>query len=318
MLLYKTNSISFRLFVFAFIFQFSASFSSGDVVEREEAEANLSQNNIILKKNRQGTTIALSSPIIRFSGQNKNREPLTVDLIGSIHFADSSYYAQINDILAGYESVLVEMVLPKGMMLSEIVPKRSSSNRSPQSILDLFAILQEESGHFLGLVSQIESIDYQAQNMLLADIDANRLADLIAQNREIERFIGEMILSLFEPPVGSEEENGLLPGLILLSNDRKLTLRRYIAAKIVEEGEDIPFFDKTLIVERNGVALKKLAEQIAAGDHRIAIFYGAAHLPDLSKRLSTDFGLTEIGREWITAWDLQQQKKSETAVEDPR
>ena len=47
----------------------------------------------------------------------------------------------------------------------------------------------------------------------------------------------------------------------------------------------------TIMTERNKVALKKLAEQIADGKKKIAIFYGAAHMSDMEKHLVADFHL---------------------------
>lgn len=272
-----------------------------------QEETEVTQNIIYLEKNRHGMPLALRTPIIHFSGRNEKNEPIAVDLIGAIHFADPSYYARLNNFFTEYESVLVEMVLPEGMKLSDISSERPQRDRSPKSLLDFFSVLQDESGKFLGLVSQTEAINYRAPNMLLADIDAKRLAELFADNREMERLIADLILEFFEDPADMGEESLLLPGLILLSRDRRLTLRRCLAAKIVESGFDSPFFDKTLILERNRVALEKLADQIAAGDHRIAIFYGAAHLTDLSERLTADFGMTEVGRDWITAWSLKKE-----------
>ena len=33
-------------------------------------------------------------------------------------------------------------------------------------------------------------------------------------------------------------------------------------------------------------------------------FYGAAHLPDMEKRLAADFQMKRSGTKWLTAWDL--------------
>lgn len=62
--------------------------------------------------------------------------------------------------------------------------------------------------------------------------------------------------------------------------------------------------DGTVIVsERNKVALRVLQQQIKAGKQHLAIFYGAAHLPDMEKRLLA-MGFTLQKDEWVTAWDL--------------
>jgi hypothetical protein len=66
----------------------------------------------------------------------------------------------------------------------------------------------------------------------------------------------------------------------------------------------------TLIVEdRNQAALKVLQKQLAAGKKKIAIFYGAAHMPDFEKRLADDFDLKRQDVTWITAWDLTRRSE---------
>src|SRR5207302_791505 len=62
----------------------------------------------------------------------------------------------------------------------------------------------------------------------------------------------------------------------------------------------------TIISERNKVALKGLGEQIAAGKKTIAVFYGAGHLADMEKRLTTDFHLKRASERWLTAWNLDK------------
>jgi len=48
-----------------------------------------------------------------------------------------------------------------------------------------------------------------------------------------------------------------------------------------------------------------LRDRIAAGEARIAIFYGAAHMPDFDARLRADFGLQPRETVWLEAWDLR-------------
>ena len=55
------------------------------------------------------------------------------------------------------------------------------------------------------------------------------------------------------------------------------------------------------------VALQVLREQLAKGTKRIAIFYGAGHLADFSRRLVDDFGMKFTGEKWVEAWDLRAE-----------
>jgi hypothetical protein len=60
----------------------------------------------------------------------------------------------------------------------------------------------------------------------------------------------------------------------------------------------------TILTERNKVALKVLADQLKTDKRRLAIFYGAGHLPDMEKRLIGDFKLKRGDQTWLSAWDL--------------
>ena len=46
----------------------------------------------------------------------------------------------------------------------------------------------------------------------------------------------------------------------------------------------------TIITERNKRCFDVLDKQLAAGKKKIAIFYGAGHLPDMERRLDSDYG----------------------------
>ena len=50
---------------------------------------------------------------------------------------------------------------------------------------------------------------------------------------------------------------------------------------------------------------------MTAGKKIIAIFYGAAHMPDFDKRLKEDFGMKRTESEWITAWNLADGGREE-------
>jgi hypothetical protein len=57
------------------------------------------------------------------------------------------------------------------------------------------------------------------------------------------------------------------------------------------------------VTERNKAALRALARTMARGKKNLAIFYGAAHMPDMSQRLEA-MGFTPVRTDWRMAWDL--------------
>lgn len=69
-----------------------------------------------------------------------------------------------------------------------------------------------------------------------------------------------------------------------------------------------------IVTERNKAAMKVLADTMAAGKKNIAIFYGAAHMDDMSQRLA-DLGFTPTGTDWRMAWDLTIRQNQPSAAE---
>ena len=51
-----------------------------------------------------------------------------------------------------------------------------------------------------------------------------------------------------------------------------------------------------------------MAEEIAAGKKKIAIFYGAGHLNDMEQRLTGEMHLKRTGEQWLTAWNLESRR----------
>lgn len=60
---------------------------------------------------------------------------------------------------------------------------------------------------------------------------------------------------------------------------------------------------------RNQKALSVLGQELKRGHRKIAIFYGAAHMLDMEKRLVRDYGVQFSGQAWVPAWDLRIQEK---------
>jgi len=69
-----------------------------------------------------------------------------------------------------------------------------------------------------------------------------------------------------------------------------------------------------IVTERNKVALDVLKHTLDSGKRHISIFYGAAHMPDMSQRLR-DMGFTPVSTEWETAWDLTIRSDQPSAAE---
>ena len=76
---------------------------------------------------------------------------------------------------------------------------------------------------------------------------------------------------------------------------------------IMFEGKD----GSTIIDHRNGKCMEILDREIKAGKKNLAIFYGAGHLPDMQRRLMSDFKMKRAGQYWLEAWSLEIPKKTD-------
>ena len=83
--------------------------------------------------------------------------------------------------------------------------------------------------------------------------------------------------------------------------------KRMMAEQFEDAGGDVVLgrtVNQLLVEDRNKACMKVLQQQLAAGKKKIAIFYGAAHMPDFDKRLKEDFDMKRTTSEWIDAWSL--------------
>ena len=237
---------------------------------------------------------------------------LVVDLIGAVHIGERAYYEQINREFANYEVVLYELVAPPGTR----IPKGGAASAHP------VAMLQGGMKSMLGLESQTELVDYQAENLVHADMSPEEL------NRSMEargdgfmamffRMLGQSIAQQARDQV-LRQSGAKLPrrasqtdllAALLNPNRGSGGLKQMLAEQFENMEETMRALEgpqgSSLISERNKVALGELRKQAQGGKRRVAIFYGAGHLPDLERRLLSDHGLKRAGQRWLQAWDLK-------------
>jgi len=163
----------------------------------------------------------------------------------------------------------------------------------------------------LGLTGQMSGIDYSRKNFVHADMT---LAEFAAMQKEKD----ESFLTLWWKsvvvqavrPQDAPEQPGLLAIMESLCRQEGSAGLRRIAARTFGSLEGVlsglESEDGTVILtERNKVALEVLARQIKLGKRNLAIFYGAAHLADMEKRLLSA-GFVRSGGEWFNAWEMPQ------------
>ncbi len=236
----------------------------------------------------------------------EDKEGRRVDLVSAVHIGDRAYYEELNRVLRDYERVLYEMVKPDGEPMPEPAPEPALSN-NPLSLIQRFL------SKALELDFQVDAIDYGAKNFVHADISPERLAELV--DEKAGGLIGLLLEAILDQlRRGSETqvpENvpdlGDLLGALFAPDraDRlKMMFGRMLGdVEMAYAGLGTSKLQEILIAERNKVAVAALRTRLGAGDHRLAIFYGAAHMPDMAERLH-ELGFRRTASRWITAWRI--------------
>ncbi|HWE03214.1 MAG TPA: hypothetical protein VG326_12465 [Tepidisphaeraceae bacterium] len=232
-----------------------------------------------------------------------NKAGVTVDLIAAVHVGEKAYYEGLNKSFENYDALLYEMVKPRGMG----APVRGQKSRSAVSGFQRF--LKD----VLHLDYQLDDIDYTKSNFIHADLDAETFSDM--ESEQGESIFGLMFRSMLhemaresEGKASKAEPMTLLDLFIAMrAPDRprqlKLLLARQFGA-IEDQMSDLEGPNGTVIItERNKKCIATLKKAIADGKTDIGIFYGAAHMQDMSKRLEA-LGFHKTASVWRVSWDM--------------
>jgi hypothetical protein len=255
--------------------------------------------------------VALETAVVRYVPANGEGE-LVVDLVGVVHVGDRAYYEQLNKLLDKYDVVLYELVAPQGTRVPK-GGKRDSNNP--------LAMLQGLLKNVLRLESQTEQIDYTRKHFVHADLSPEEMVKAMKERGEngvtLALSIAADLLrqqNLQGMRKGAEPGENLDPLSLLLDPQAGIKLKRMMAHQLAAmdagDGGLGQTLNNILIVDRNKAALRVFQKELAKGRKKIAIFYGAGHMPDFERRLLADFGLRRHSVQWLRAWDLQATKGS--------
>jgi hypothetical protein len=237
-------------------------------------------------------------------------KPFSVDLIGCIHVADKKYYEALNERFKQYDAVLFELVMPEGESLAGLGRRESDHPISR---------VQQSLPKILDLDFQLKRIDYTAKNFVHADLSPDDMAKAIKSRGDsgasvFIKVLFDLLRQSNQQSEAREKRGGDFSEFQLLAalfdSNRPLALKRLMAdqMELVESGTGLgPTLDTILVQDRNGAAMKVLSREIKKGTAKIAIFYGAAHMPDFDRRLTSELKLKREGITWDRAWDLSSK-----------
>ena len=253
------------------------------------------------------TVAKLQTAVIRYERDGKQ-----VDLIGAIHLADRRYYDFLNKHFEDYEVILFEMVggeKLRGEKEPEAIrqlklevdtdPEKEENAHGLGGLREVYQSMEKA----LGLVGQSAVIDYTAKNFVHADLTLKEFGAL--QKDRGESLVGFLINIGMKAERPKNKPNSLLlmRGILAGRSDLvKLEMMQTMA-----EGDkqiDSLAGESVIISDRNIRCMEVMDQQLAAGQEKIGIFYGAAHFTDMRKRME-ERGFKKVSTKWLTAWEVQ-------------
>ena len=173
----------------------------------------------------------------------------------------------------------------------------------------------------LGLVFQLEAIDYTRPNFRNSDLSVQDLRQLISQTQTAPG--QESAARSFETLMSMMEGESLLDTILrmamrfLVANPKLQSLSKLALIETIAEMKGDPSqlrglppqmeqLLEVLVQKRNQKVLDDLKTELKSNKARksIAIFYGTGHMPDLESRLRKELRYRPAGQLWLTAFSV--------------
>lgn len=236
------------------------------------------------------------------------KDGVKVIFYGAVHIADRSIYQEMNKRFATCDALLYELVGPE-----DYRPTKDREERGFNPI----AFLQQGMKKSMGLTFQLDEVDYLPKNFVHADMTPQEF-----QSSMLER--GESLMSIMfnmmangmkmqrEQADVAEDASTPPPKFDLVKAFRSREGQHLMRVTFASQLEQMEMLaaggdGSTLLEGRNEKCLKVLHREIGKGHKRLGIYYGAAHLPHLEKRLVDDMGFKKVAHEWLVAWDCKKR-----------
>lgn len=280
--------------------------------EGQPAAGEMSGRFLRLRRDEADNPRALETAVVRYT--SPQRPGLTVDLVAAIHVGDKSYYDALNRLFEDYEVVLYELVAPEGTR----IPKGGRQGPSTHPV----GLLQDGLSSLLGLEHQLRCVDYTRANFVHADMSPEDFERAMQRREESfpKLFLRLLGAGLAQNAAGKGPSDAELFAALFAKN-RAERLKVIMAQQFTSMDALLAVLDgpggSAILSERNARCLEVFARQVADGKRRIAIFYGAAHLPDMERRLIAEYGLTATTTRWLTAWQLTPRKAAPAEERSP-
>ena len=252
-----------------------------------------------VSEDEQQQPVALQLAIVSYVPRDSDGS-VQIDLVSAIHIGDAEYYHELNDRFEDYDAMLYELIAPAGA----VVTGSDSENRG------VVSSTQIGMKNMLDLSFQLDEIDYTARNFVHADLSPEELSASMDERGEslyvyFWRLFYASIDEYAKDPLGLKNWNMMSTMLTADSDNAFKVMLAYEMTDLSKHSEILGEDSESAVIgARNQRAVDVLKEQLAAGDKKIAIFYGVAHMPDMEERLLEQLNLVYLDTAWVDAWRL--------------
>lgn len=223
----------------------------------------------------------------------------TVSLYGVVHIADADYYKKVQKDLDTYDAVLYEGV-------GGDKQKMAQQKKEPS----VLSTIQHLAGDVLDLNFQLDSIDYTRKNLVHADVGSMDELKEKMNGESISpmgQYVKEEQLGFLKPIL--DAAGPMLKQLLKTQPEWQNKIKSQFAQTLSNtdiNSQLTPTLYKAIVLDRNQIVIDVLTKQLRDCPEKktYAVFYGAAHMPDLEKRLLA-MGFTQKSKRWMTAWNVK-------------
>lgn len=252
------------------------------------------------------TAARLQTAVTRYE-----KDGASVDLIGAVHIADKAYYENLSDRFKTYDSLLFEMIGGERLAEAKQAPAEPAPENKKEADLSGLHKVYDMVARFLNLTGQLDSIDYTAKNFVHSDLTTAEFTEL--QKERGESLLGFALKAGKTAPEPAKPPDATKLLAAMLSGKSNL-VKLEIVHTLGQGDDQIAAFagESVIISDRNQRCLEVMNRELAAGHKNLGVFYGAAHFPDMEKRL-IDQGFKRVKQEWLTAWDIPKKEAKPAA-----
>ncbi|HKQ36681.1 MAG TPA: hypothetical protein VJ063_01310 [Verrucomicrobiae bacterium] len=240
-------------------------------------------------------------------------------LVGASHVGESNYYGRLQKLLNSQDLVLFEGVTDRA--------SRAAGRKTFQRGDEDLGSLQNTMAESLGLAFQLDAINYERPHFRNSDLTIEQIAQLIAKEGppggDKQSKTAKEFQNLLEMMQGDSLVATLVSaGMKLIGSSPKLqAMMKLMMIEVLGRFKgDMSQFQglppewqrliEILVHARNEAVLKDLQTEIGkpAPPKSIAVFYGAAHMEDMQRRLTRELGYRPGREEWLPAFSVDVAK----------